>query len=667
MATKKTVKASDNLVDIVSVPAAKDAEEIVLIKTPEEKIKEQSAYERVITSDEKEAVDFVITRYESMRRKRSKVDRNWPVYQKQFEAIFIPYADGRSRSNVPLEYIIIENLVSEAIQRKTNYTIESTTSGTAFQEKAVKKVWDWDWTHYDREVEAIKNEYTCGIFGTSVTFNGFEIDRRIINDPSIDNGELVYKKKWKIDSHVTLKNVDIRYFYPDDRVSDFNDAADCVYRRYVTKEYVQQLRNNPFYDIPEKITTSYRKDVVYYNNEERYDVGDVIEILEYYNKEADEVIFIMDRKHIIRRHPLPYAHKELPFTMRQLSFNPNSLWGRGFCEILTSYKSELNNLKEMIMDAVRRSNNSMFVMGGDLSFDSEQPGFNNTFIRINGQLQGNFQEITGNPPNAAIFQYLQELYTDIAIATGIDPKNILGEPSSTAFETAVKQESSMKRVNVMFKNRDIAFQRMAKQHLANIMQFYPVKMARGIVDMGKENADESKKFPSIPLKDEKAVGSSTFKKEPGTWPFELTPERVRGNFDISVKTNLNAPTLRQLERENMKDFANSAAMIQQAAAMNPLLAPKVEEMTKDLAFKYGIDLNFSSSEDQAVKEQKEQLLDIPNILSGLNDKAMPGVGEAVPPNPNEPQFDVGAAGDMTPGAPGVQPPGNPVKAVLARK
>ena len=60
---------------------------------------------------------------------------------------------------------------------------------------------------------------------------------------------------------------------------DFEDAVDCVYRRYVTKEYVQQLRNNPFYDIPQKLTTGYRKDVVYYNNEERYDVGDVIEIL----------------------------------------------------------------------------------------------------------------------------------------------------------------------------------------------------------------------------------------------------------------------------------------------------------------------------------------------------------------------------------------------------
>ena len=49
-----------------------------------------------------------------MMSARGIVDKYWQVAIQQFEAQYVPYSDGRSRSNVPLEWAIIELFVSEA-------------------------------------------------------------------------------------------------------------------------------------------------------------------------------------------------------------------------------------------------------------------------------------------------------------------------------------------------------------------------------------------------------------------------------------------------------------------------------------------------------------------------------------------------------------------------
>ena len=56
-----------------------------------------------------------------MANKRTVLDKVWGQYIKQYEAIFVPYSDGRSSSNVPLERAIIELYVAEAIKRPTNF------------------------------------------------------------------------------------------------------------------------------------------------------------------------------------------------------------------------------------------------------------------------------------------------------------------------------------------------------------------------------------------------------------------------------------------------------------------------------------------------------------------------------------------------------------------
>jgi hypothetical protein len=78
------------------------------------------------------------------------------------------------------------------------------------------------------------------------------------------------------------------------------------------------------------------------------------------------------------------------------------------------------------------------------------------------------------PPNNFAIQLRDELIKEIAMFLGIDISQIIGQPSSTAFETAQRVESTLKRINVVLKNRDYALQKVFKLHLANIMQFFPI-------------------------------------------------------------------------------------------------------------------------------------------------------------------------------------------------
>ena len=58
-----------------------------------------------------------------MRSKRP--DENWITYQKQWEAIWSPYADGRASVNVPLERAIINLFIAEMIQRQVKIDVEA--------------------------------------------------------------------------------------------------------------------------------------------------------------------------------------------------------------------------------------------------------------------------------------------------------------------------------------------------------------------------------------------------------------------------------------------------------------------------------------------------------------------------------------------------------------
>lgn len=92
------------------------------------------------------------------------------------------------------------------------------------------------------------------------------------------------------------------------------------------------------------------------------------------------------------------------------------------------------------------------------------------------------KQITGTPPSQALFNGLDRLYTDIAVYTGLDVRNIIGDTTPTKFQAELQRESSMKRVKVWLKNRDMSAERKSNIMTDLIQRYYWMDKPRRLVD-----------------------------------------------------------------------------------------------------------------------------------------------------------------------------------------
>lgn len=174
-----------------------------------------------------------------------------------------------------------------------------------------------------------------------------------------------------------FENIDIRDFYIDNRVTDFNKATDCIHRITMPIDQFEQLKFNPNYKNIEQITGGYGEmdRRVFRTKEESYTKENNVEILTYYNRLKDRQISIANRQIIIRDTELLNPTHELPFAVRQLMHNNFSIYGNGFCEAVAQFKHKYNVLDETIVEALKRSNNQEIFIGNGLSVQNNEVKF----------------------------------------------------------------------------------------------------------------------------------------------------------------------------------------------------------------------------------------------------------------------------------------------------
>jgi len=576
------------------------------------------------SEEDEKIIWFIKDRKNKMLQKRTVVDKYWKQFIKQFEAIFVPYTDGRASSNVPLERSIIELFVSEAIKRPTNFNFTGAV-WFDYQERILEKVWKHDWGVNNRDSEILNNEYLTAIFWTSIIFTWYERSYRVISDfdGEDDDGKIKFKRKLQTKWDILLKNIDIRDFYVDERAKKMKDAVDCIYETYLTYEEFLDYSLDNSYD-KEKLNaiiptqSRYNSNRPFIVQEERWEwESKYVKMTKYWNTKLDMYREVANDSVLLKSHPILNASHCLPFVVRQYGKNPFSIYGKWLCEILVTFKSDINKLREMLMEAIKRSNQEVIALWWGLSFDWNQFAYNNQFMKFKGNLQWNFQQLSGTPPNQAIFTRLQELFKEVAIFCGIDIMNIIWEPQQTAYQTAVQKESSLQRVNVVLKNRDEAFEELANQHKDNLQMFYPLKLVRKLVNIDDNNKEIEwkdakwekvwkieKEYPTIEVPKMKG---KRFMKTNEKQIFEVTPESIRWDVKIEVSTDLNAPTITEVEKAQRMEFYNGIAWLTNAYNSDPELAqiiPK-KKAIMDLAKLNNIDIE--QSDDMEVQEEKKEL------------------------------------------------------------
>ena len=588
--------------------------------------------ERTQSDGDNMKVSFVKGRFLRMQQARSVVDADWNTYWKMLEAIYRPYEDGRSSSVVPLSSAILELFIADCIKIPTDYKFRGETTKYSTQAKALEYVWKYDYRKNNRKKAFRDDDYICGAFGTSVMYVGFESYFREQKDFKVDDDlNVIFEPKKFKKENIVVKSVDIRNFYVDDTAVDcIEQANDCIYTEQISYEKFMTFKNNPLYknmDLvePRQYSLDYQP---YTTIEQTTKQGEFVQIMRYWNVERDMYVEVANDI-LVREHPMMNTingEKALPFTIRNFGKKIFSIYWRGLCEGLMMFNSEINNLREMLMDAIRRSNTQVLALGNGLQFNGREFSYDNEILSFDGNFAQNFQQITGTPPNQAIFNYMEQLYRDIAVYVWIDVQNIMGGNNQTAFQTEVQREASQKRVNVWLENRDLAYERFADLYKDALQTFFPRKNAEGL-------------YPEIEIEDEELVennGQKYFKKKKGNYTFEVTPEILRWDLYVDVYTNASAPTINAVERQLKLDFMNSIGTMAQwyaVAKQSGVDIDKVLPMNENLR-EMAAEYNLSPVEKDNSEDVKKAKMDLLRELQQAQEQVT-GTGSYAPQEEEE--------------------------------
>lgn len=582
---------------------------------------------------------YVNNRFSAMQTARTVVDKDWDIYQTMIDAVLVPYPDGRSSSNVPLASSLIELYVSEATKMETVFTVKAETGTHNTNARAIEHVWKNDFRRNKRKKEFTEAEYIAAGFGTSIIYTGFECYEKTQQDPEVDdNMNITWKKStWKHEE-IIVKNIDIRDFYMDETAKNsIEDATDCILIQWIPFERFQNFENSPVYKNIDKVSpTNYSvENRTFVTEEERTKVGEYVKLTHYWNIEKDAYMVTANDNCIIREHPMISTingEKALPFVVRAFGKKNYSIYGRGLCEAALMFNSKLNNFSELAMDAIRRSNSQILALGNGLNFDGQSFSYDNEILTFDGNLANNFQQLSGNPPNQAIFSYLDIIYKEISIYVGIDIQNIMAE-ANTAFQAELQRGSSQKRVNVWLMNRDLANERFADLYKDLLQTYFPRKTAEGL-------------YPEIEIEGEELIGEGDkqkFRKKKGTSTFRVTPEMLRGDIFIDVHTNTTAPTINAVDRQQKLDLLNTVGQIAQGymvakqAGIDLETILPIKSTLRELAEDYNMTVEEKSDNEDVTQAKQNMMSELQGMMAQAPQEVpQPQAPTETPQVPNTP-------------------------------
>lgn len=589
------------------------------------------------TNEERIKLSKVEKDFMEMINARQSIDRDRDLYQQMIEAIPRNYQDDRSTSTVPLASAFIELFVAEAIKIPTEFNFKGETSKYKQQAKIRELVWKYDRRKNNRKEEIIDNEYTTAWFWHSVIRTWFEVETVVQHElVEVDeDGNMTWDKQELSEDKIILENIDPRCFYLDNNATrGMKDANKCMVRKRVGYEEFLNLKNNKLYkNIEYVVPKNYdSKWMPYSTTEEVTRQGRFVEIREYRNLKQD-IYLVRANWIIIREHHIMSTingRKALPFTLRVLGKKNSSYYGgRGLCEMLIRFNSELNDLREMLMDWIRRSNNPTIAIWNWLTFNGRKFSFDNEILEFDWDLNGGFQQLTGVPPNQAIFEYMNRLFEQMAIFVWIDIKNILGNPQQTAYQTNVQVEASQKRINVRLTNRDLAFERMANLHMENLVKFFPRKTAEWL-------------YPELEIEDYDVIEWGIRYNKWSSWLLAITPEAVAGDIYVDVFTNISRPPSDIADRQSKLEFVQTASPLLQLAmqAQQSWIEMPLEKRINELAESYGLTMWADKQGEDMNKMKAEFKQKLMGMMSNSLQAPqwMPQPQEQQPQAPSTPSF-----------------------------
>jgi hypothetical protein len=280
-------------------------------------------------------------------------------YQDSNTSVMIDPSPGESVVSAKLGKSYIEFLEDDHISnlKKNKLARETAICGNAFtynsyvvKKRKVRKLITGEEVISQIDVSQFQtiDPITGSVDNSALEKEAERIQNKIKTDPEsiLTREEVITDYQGVMIQHVPLKE-----FFVDPQAKNLNgvtnDARDCVWRRYLP---IQQVINDFIYsedpfvlkkNLNKDLFTSIDTETEDFTTPQTDDLTDVVELLQYYNKYEDQFIIIANRKVIIRKGPIPYNHKKLPFSHWTFIPLADSFYGVGFATLLDTTQQNM--------------------------------------------------------------------------------------------------------------------------------------------------------------------------------------------------------------------------------------------------------------------------------------------------------------------------------------
>ena len=541
----------------------------------------------------RKTVSRVLERLEWMRQGRQRNGDNvWDTWDRLYlnTPLEEPTEDWMSNVFVPFVMSTVLAILSEITSRRTRWKVLPVTKEDEPKTSTIEAITDYSFEKGQWDDESFKRDLDKLIYGTSIWKEYYREDRRVIRNRKVakDGTEKITSKDIREFNDVHGKHVPIRNFYLDDRATEIRFARDCIerevldirdfktkYSKYKLSKKVKEwgfikpsVAEKTIKNLPEG--GNLNEDGSFIPKTRLKD--NQVEVIEYWNKPNDEHLVVANGVLVIDE-PIPYEHKQLPYAIDTCIPKPNSYTGMGICEVLYPLQEETNEWRNMGLNQAKIALHKPIISEGMTTLDEEEWHLRPGAIIDN---QGGQITVLDVPmPDGNYHAMTEEIRQDARVASGLDVRFAEGQSTKgndTATEINRLEEASLRRIGLITKELEIkALPRIGMLRTMNIQQFYrdPLKVQQLVTDADQIETNETtgkrklkKTFRTIRVKAEGRVGYD-FK--------EITPEDVRGNFDIFVVPQSTQPMSQAvlLKRINV--------------AINTVLASEVALQVVDIA------------------------------------------------------------------------------------
>ena len=518
-----------------------------------------------------EEAQLVVDRFKIADNWRRPLQDDWnrfyKLYRSQNDETDSPW---RSNLFIPYCFSTIETILPRLVTNRPRF--EFVPRGPEDKEKAklVDELMKYQWDVTNLDLTLVKLVKEALLYGTGIIKVPWVFDKK--NDGPLP------------------EVVDLFDFFIDPDATNIKTAKYVIHRTQRSKKYLKDMQTLGIYKNVDKVIGG--SQIEDYKAQRYANVGlstpskdkkdESVEILEYW--EDNRVITLADRKEVIRNGKNPYNCGK-PFIALVDQIVPHEFYGIGEIEQIESLQYELNDWRNHRMDSKTLTMNPMWWVppGYDLDDFIAEPG-----TVLSGPQPPQIIPVKGDQTS----DYREEeiIKGDIQTTTGVsDYSRGIESAPGISNETATGITLIQEAANMRFRMKVMLIEEMAIKELGLMM-----------LKLNQQFMSEEKVI--------RITGEDGYE-----WK-TITPDDIKGEYDIMVEAGSSQPMNESLRRKTALDllalFAN-----------DPDLSPEGR-----------IELKKSVMEAHGVKNPDKYFMN-PQTM-GMPAEGMPAEGEVVGNEPN---------------------------------